>query len=254
MPRRQESLRLPVPDQGDLRGHLSYTDRPGDRAVLYVHGFGSVRGGEKARALEAACERRGWTFAAFDFRGHGESCGRMLDLRCSGLLEDLETAWNELRRRGVERLCLVGSSMGGWAAAWFSVRDPDRVTACACIAPAFDFPQSGWDRLTEAEREAWRRTGRMRVRNQWVDVEVGYGLAEEHDRYPVDRLISEWRTPLLIFHGMRDDVVPYQGSLRLVQAAPGPDLELRLYKEGDHRLLDRCDEMAEAACNFFAVR
>jgi pimeloyl-ACP methyl ester carboxylesterase len=252
MPRHQESLHLPLPDQGDLRGHLSYTDRVDERALVYVHGFGSVRGGEKGRAFEAASERRGWTFAAFDFRGHGESCGRMLDLRCGGLLDDLETAWAELRRRGVGRLYLVGSSMGGWAAGWFTARHADVVAACAGIAPAFNFPQSGWDRLTEAEREAWRRSGKMRVRNEWVDVEVGYGLAEEHDRYPVDRLIREWRTPLLIFHGMRDDVVPYEGSMRFVQSAPGPRLELRLYKDGDHRLVERCPEMAEAACEFFS--
>jgi hypothetical protein len=29
-------------------------------------------------------------------------------------------------------------------------------------------------------------------------------------------------------------------------------MELRLYKDGDHRLLAYSEEMAEAACNFFA--
>jgi hypothetical protein len=50
---------------------------------------------------------------------------------------------------------------------------------------------------------------------------------------------------------MGDDSVAYQESLAFVQRAAGTDLELRLYRNGDHRLLERKDEMAEAACAFF---
>src|SRR5262245_22512540 len=118
MVRRAEVIRLPCPAGGEIEAHLSYADRPAGRAVVYVHGLGSVRGGEKSRALEAACARRGWTFAACDFRGHGGSTGTLLDLRGSALLDDLDTFRAYLATRGVAGLGLVGSSMGGWAAAW----------------------------------------------------------------------------------------------------------------------------------------
>src|SRR5438132_14357691 len=118
-PRQTEQIRLSSPSGAELSGALSYRGEPGPAAAVYVHGLGSVRGGEKSAALEAACARRGWTFAAFDFRGHGESGGTMPELRCSGLLSDLETIRAALAGRGVRRLCPVGSSMGGWAAAWF---------------------------------------------------------------------------------------------------------------------------------------
>ncbi len=77
-------------------GHLAGTYQPGaarpEFAVLWVHGFGSHRGGEKAEAVRAECERRGWAFAAFDFRGHGDSTGTMPELLASRLLEDLTAA------------------------------------------------------------------------------------------------------------------------------------------------------------------
>jgi pimeloyl-ACP methyl ester carboxylesterase len=220
--------------------------------VLYAHGLGSTRGGEKTRAVEAACARRDWTFAAFDFRGHGGSSGSLLDLRGSGLLADLEVACAALAERGVRRLGLVGSSMGGWASAWFTLRHPDVVIACALIAPAFDFLRQRWSTLPEAERRRWKETGRLAVRNQWIDTELGYGLVEEIDQFPVDRLAAELERPLLIFHGMQDDTVPYEHSLALLRQARHPHIELRLFKDGDHRLVTLKDEMADSACAFFA--
>src|SRR6266852_5120741 len=248
--REQKSVSLQLPAGGALLIYVSYTGEPREEAVVYVHGFGSSRSGEKPRALEAACDRRGWTFAAFDFRGHGGSSGALLDLRGSGLLADLETAHAALAERGVRRVYLVGSSMGGWASAWFALRHPDLVIACALIAPAVDFLRQRWSALPEAERRRWKDTGRLRVRNQWIDTELGYGLVEEIDQFPVDRLAAELARPLLIFHGMQDDTVPYEHSLALVRQARYPHIELRLFKDGDHRLMAFKDELAEGACAF----
>src|SRR5262249_19661437 len=119
--RQQAYIRLPLPAGGELDGYLSFLGAPGPDAVLYAHGFGSTRGGIKADALEAACVRRGWPFAAFDFRGHGRSGGSLLELRGSGLLDDLAAVADHLEGRGIRRLFPVGSSMGGWAASWFAL-------------------------------------------------------------------------------------------------------------------------------------
>jgi pimeloyl-ACP methyl ester carboxylesterase len=250
--RRRESPRLALPGGGHLQGTLSHTGRPGAAAVLYVHGFGSVRGGRKATALESACARRGWTFAAFDFRGHGDSSGSLLELRGSALQDDLERVAAYLAVRGVSRLLPVGSSMGGWAAAWFARSHRDLVPACAALAPAFDLLGRWWRGLDEAAQAAWRQTGRRRVRNDWLDVEVDYGLMEERERFPAERLAAEWATPLRVFHGLRDDSVPYGESLAFVERTACPGVELHLFKDGDHRLQGFEEEIAESVCRFFA--
>jgi pimeloyl-ACP methyl ester carboxylesterase len=252
--RRSESPRLPLDGTDALCGTLSYTGAVGGAAVVFVHGFGSTRGGEKAAALEAACARRGWAFASFDFRGHGESGGTLLELRASGMQEDLDRVRGYMAERGAARLFLVGSSMGGWASAWFARRHRDAVVACAFIAPAFNFLAGRWSRLGEVERKAWRETGRLRVRNAWLDVEIGPGLMEETDQYRAERLAAGWCTPLLIFHGMRDETVSYTDSLDFMQQTTYPAIELHLIKDGEHRLLPYKDEMAEAICRFFAPR
>ncbi len=252
--RQHETDRLSLPGAHHVEVYLSYPDRPADWAVVFVHGFGSTRLGEKAQALEAVCARHGLTFAAFDFRGHGQSSGTLLELRGSGLLLDLEAVQGHLAGRGVRRLCLVGSSMGGWASAWFTLRHPEIVPACVLIAPAFDFIRSRWARLSEAERAQWQQTGRLRVRNEWLDTEIGYALVEESDQYPLEQLAAGWQRPLLIFHGMRDDTVSYRDSLTFVERASFADMELRLLRGGDHRLSVFKDEIAETACRFLMQR
>jgi alpha-beta hydrolase superfamily lysophospholipase len=222
--------------------------------VLWVHGFGSHRGGEKAAAVRDECVRRGWAFAAFDFRGHGASSGTMHDLRASRLLEDLAAVRDFLAARGHTRLGLIGSSMGAFASAWFARRNPGAVVGCVLLAPAFAFLGRRWDRLTEAERAEWQRTDRLRVKNEWVDVEIGYGLVAEREAFRAADLADGWETPLLIFHGLADDLVPVADSLDFLRRAAYPGIELRLLKDGDHRLTAYKDEIAAEACRFFARR
>jgi alpha-beta hydrolase superfamily lysophospholipase len=246
---RKEPVHLGHPP-GNLNGE--YLPGAGDFAALWVHGFGSHRGGEKAAAVREECARRGWPFAAFDFRGHGASGGAMTDLRASGLLADLAEIRRFLADRGHTRLGLIGSSMGGFAAAWFARRRPDAIVGCVFVAPAFGFLERKWTALTESERDEWRRTGRRRVHNDWVDAELGYGLVEERADFPPLQLTTGWATPALLFHGCADDVVPDTDSLDFLRAVQYPHVELRLLKDGDHRLTAYKDEIATAAGRFFA--
>ena len=246
-----ELISLPLPGTELLVGeYRPGCDRP-DFAVLWVHGFGSHRGGEKVAALAAECERRGWAFAAFDFRGHGASSGAMHELRASGLLTDLAAIRHFLAARGHTRIGLVGSSMGGFAASWSAVRSPEAVVGCVLLAPAFGFLRRRWERLTEDGRANWERTGRLRVKNDWVDTEVGYGLAEERDQFQLEDLAAAWRAPTLIFHGVADDVVPATDTVDFLQRVQYPHVELRLYRDGDHRLIAYKDEIAAEAGRFF---
>ncbi|MDY3551652.1 lysophospholipase [Gemmata sp. JC717] len=236
-------------------GALAGTYQPGTRAdfaVLWVHGFGSHRGGEKAEAVRAECARRGFAFAAFDFRGHGASPGRIVDLTCSGLLDDLALVRAWLAGRGHTKLGLIGSSMGGFAAAWFAKQNPEAVVGCVFLAPAFLFLERRWNRLTPEEQIAWVRTGRLAVKNQWLEAEIGIGLMDERARFRPEELVKDWATPALLFHGMADDVVPDSDSLFFARNVGYPRVELRLIKDGDHRLTAHKDDIAGAAGAFFA--
>jgi alpha-beta hydrolase superfamily lysophospholipase len=245
-------VRIAFPPADTLAGSYQLGAARPDFAVVWVHGFGSHRGGEKAEAVRDECTHRGWTFAAFDFCGHGESSGAMHELRASRLLEDLAAVRAWLAERGHTRLGLVGSSMGGFASAWFAKEYPECVLGTVLLAPAFGFLDRRWEALTPAEREEWRTTGRRRVANAWVDVEIGYGLVEERDRFAPRHLVRGWTAPALLFHGLADDTVPDSDSEFFLRHVDYPHVELRLLKDGDHRLTAYKGAIAAAAGAFFA--
>jgi pimeloyl-ACP methyl ester carboxylesterase len=243
------SLDIPLPAGGHLAGTVELTGTTG--CVVFVHGFGSDRTGAKAVSVQTACGRRGWSYAAFDFRGHGGSSGTMRDLRASGLQSDLAAIRDHLASRGVRQLYLVGSSMGGFASMWFALNNPIDVPAVVLLAPAFRFLDRRWEGLSAEQREDWRASGVIRFRNQWLDVEQDHALIEERASFRMEDLADRWRTPALIFHGMLGESVPWQDTLAVVERTAFADIELRLLRDGDHRLQAYRDEMAEEACRFF---
>lgn len=249
--RRIKSIHLQTHSGYHLLGDFAGTSAQAP-ALIFAHGLGSMRKGEKAQALEAECERRGWAFASFDFHAHGESGGTMLDLRGSRLLEDLEAITRFVTEQGHETIYLVGSSMGGWAAAWFAALYPERVRACALIAPAFRFLEC--QRLSEAERAQWKQTGRLRITNQWINLELDFGFYAEAAAYPFEQLTQRFQTPSLIFHGIRDDTVPYTTSLEFIDRCRATAVQLLLLKNGDHRLSAEKEWLARAACEFFLTQ
>jgi pimeloyl-ACP methyl ester carboxylesterase len=236
---------------GHLDARLSYPDpEPGRFAIIYLHGFGSTKTGQKAEAVELACAERDWACASFDFRGHGASSGSMLDLRPSGLIADLEAVHDDLRKRGVERVGLIGSSMGAWAAVWFTKRHPGTVVGLGLFAPAFNFPRSRRDSLTPEARQQWEETGRLRVRNEWIDVEIGRGMLEEADQFSLRDLTHGWNKPVLVYHAQDDPVVPFHESLAFVNALKTPGTTVRIIKEGGHRMNEHRMYLGNSACEY----
>lgn len=250
-PRTRERFSVTLATGEQIRGLISFTGSPSHLAIVYVHGFGGHCGGDKSLALEEACARRGLCFAAFDFRGHGRSDGTLRELRASKLLEDMAAVRHYLLGRGIERIGLVGSSMGGWAALWFALQAGE-VHACVVLAPASRFLQRRWESLTEAEQEAWERDGIHHFTGRWVHADLEFGFAEERHAFRPEALADRWHKPLLIFHGMADDIVDHRDSLAFIEATRCPRVQLHLLKDGDHRLTAYKDFLAEESCRFLA--
>ncbi|MEM9292945.1 MAG: alpha/beta hydrolase [Acidobacteriota bacterium] len=254
-----ETLRLAVAGiDGAGEEYLSAVYSPArgktETAVLYLHGFGSSQLGEKAIFFRYLFDAIGWPFLSLDFRGHGDSDGEMEGLTLSRCVEDAEAGLRELWRRGARRVLLFGSSMGGRVALELAARgvagvgEPE-VKALVAIAPAVDMLERTEARAGAEGLAHWQSAGAVEVVTEVVSCSLGWGWVEDLRRRDVEGLASRLAVPSLFFQGKLDDTVSWQAVDRFAKAAKGL-ITLDLFPDGDHRLLNHKETLAERTVEF----
>ncbi len=103
--------------QGPKRRRIAYRfeDRGGEKgAVLFwLSGFLSDMAGTKVVALGDWARREGHAMLCFDYSGHGQSDGTLLEAAIGDWLEEATAVLDLI---GARPIVLVGSSLGGWIA------------------------------------------------------------------------------------------------------------------------------------------
>ena len=163
-----------------LVGVLSLPESPGEHGVVMLHGWGTCRSGPHDMLVKLARElaSRGTPVLRFDFRGRGESTGRVLDTDLDMMIDDAARAAEFLRKEtGVAEVDGIGLCSGANVAlgAAAHARAFGKVAALSVLP--FQSHTSGMQRLRQTRgrlRELlakalrpstwWRLiTGRVRV-------------------------------------------------------------------------------------------
>jgi pimeloyl-ACP methyl ester carboxylesterase len=205
----------------------------GIAAVVLCHGFTGDRHEDgRFDILAQALNDDGFIVLAFDFGGSGESDD--VPVTVAGEVDDLKAALAFVRDRGAEQVAVLGLSLGAEVAA--RVAADEQIEALVFWAPV-TAPSSDptvWfsrEQLDELERTGlitWGKDAGLR-RHVVID---GRHLDE---RRSLDRraLLGGIRTPVLIVHGSRDDLVPLEWSRTALPLLPAGS-ELRIVRGADH--------------------
>ena len=115
--------------------------------MVLLHGLSATRRNvvQGSRALV----KRGYRLISYDARGHGASQPAP-SYEYADLAGDLEAVLDELE---LDRVALVGSSMGAATAMAFTLEHPGRVPALVQITPAY----TGYARTGDADGESWEK-------------------------------------------------------------------------------------------------
>ena len=209
--------------------------------VVFLGGFSSDMTGTKASYLDAWCRARGQAYLRFDYRGHGASSGRFVD-GTIGAWRDDALAVIEGCTEGP--LILVGSSMGAWIMLLVAGALSRSVDSLVGLAAAPDFTEELiWRRLPATSRAELTREGVIHVPSEYADEDCPISLAlieEGRDHLLLGTSIA-LECPVRLLHGLDDRDVPWESSLRLLQALTSSDATLELVKDGDHRLSKPAD-------------
>jgi pimeloyl-ACP methyl ester carboxylesterase len=226
---------MPRTERAGVALEYEFTDGAGP-VVVFCSGLRSDMAGTKALRLAQLCAARGQAMLRFDYAGHGRSGGNFIDGCISGWAADAA----QVIAAAVpgRELILVGSSMGGWVSLLLAPQLGPRLCGLLLIAPAPDFTE----RLIKPAMSA------LEV-EQIQTLGVVYQPSEYGEPMPISLKLLEdgaqhllldgeiaVTCPVRILHGMRDDAVPWQMSLRLAACLAAEDVRLSFVKDGDHRL------------------
>lgn len=224
---------LTLKDSATIAYHRLTGAAPG---VVFLGGFHSDMGGNKALYLEDYCRRRGQAFVRFDHFGHGASSGDASMGTIGRWAEDSITVLDSLTHG---RQILVGSSMGGWLMLLAALARPARIHALVGVAAAPDFTEDLlWPRLDAAQRRDLQEGRAVTLPSEYDHAGYIYRwrLFEDGKRHLVMRDAIALDCPVRLVHGMTDKSVPWQTSLSLAERLDSCDVIVSLVKDGDHRL------------------
>lgn len=214
------------------------TNRPPAR-VVYLHGFASSPGSNKAQAFAQALRSRSVEPTIPDLNK-----GDFFGLTISRQLRLLE---RETAGAASRSIVMIGSSLGGYTTALFAASS-EVVAAAVLLAPAFDFASRWAQRLGPDAMNEWQRSGQTLVEHSGTGrlEPIGYGLMEDaarHAPYP------DVRVPTLVTHGVADEVVLPDVSETFARDRPNVTLELI---EADHSLAQGLDQTIARSLEFLS--
>jgi len=201
---------------GMLVGDLHRTGDGCGPTLLLCHGMESTRGGHKQTAMVERFVPRGYSVLRFDFSYVGESEGSFEDITISGEVDDVLGALDFLDGFSPRGCVLVGSSLGGTVALLAAAEAASRVDAVATIAAVAD-PALFTSGLTEEQMARWRASGAR----AWRDGVIRSTFLDDLDRIDVGSAVAATAGPLLVTHGVEDDVVPPSHAAFIERAAAG---------------------------------
>jgi uncharacterized protein len=227
----------------------SETERASKRTVLVCHGLGANKANHLilAQSLVPA----GYNVLVFDFRAHGESGGQLASF---GDLEryDVLGAVRWLRQARPEQsieIYGVGASMGA-AALLAAAADPSpegRAIAAVAVYGTYD-ELSGLADTVAVSR--FPKPMRWLVHHLAIPMASLQSGTDLRQFSPARAAQLMWPRPLLVIHGIQDEIIDFDHGRRLFDAASPPKLRFWI-EDATHNSIVDDKATADAVRRFF---
>jgi uncharacterized protein len=207
-------------------------------AYLYLHGFASGPQSTKAQFLRSRFAEHGIALHVPDLN--------LGDFSSVTLTKQL----NYLRDRFAhKRLIVIGSSLGGLLASLMASKLPE-IERLVLLAPAFGFHERLVTNLGAEAIARWQANGSADFYHYGLKQVVPLHYEFFADAQTHSKTILPRELPILIMHGVRDEVVPVSVSQDVAALHPHVILELL---DSDHGLGDVLDEIWQKIEAFLGV-
>ena len=209
--------------------------------VVFFHGFMSNMIESKPMAIQKFCKKKRLNFLRFEYSGHGKSSGSFTKGNISLWTKNSkQLIKSKIKKK--QKLIFVGSSMGSWIALNLFLFFKKQIRGFIGISSAPEF----------LEELMWKKFSK-KIKKTIVDKKI-YNLNYGGFTYPLTKqLIFDGRKnkvlnskinlkiPIVLFHGLKDKVVPLKVSKKILRICKKSDKKLVIIKNGDHSLSRKSD-------------
>ncbi len=223
-----EKLRIASTDDVELEGHLAVPDDDAEfasAAVVFVHGFPSGEvwadriGADLPELADRAADQLRWFALALRFRGCGESTG---DFSLQGWVDDVSAAVEFFHtRHGPERIWLCGFGTGGAVGLIAGAADR-RVSGVALGGSPADFDD--WAANPNRLLAHAKRVGAISSGSFPEDVDAWKDQLRKIRAVEAAEVFAP--RPLLVLHGLEDELVPNFDARLIADAHRSADLRV----------------------------
>ena len=225
-----------------------------NKAVVLAHGI-TVNKDESGVFVQLADQlvENGFAVFRFDFRGHGKSGGKSVDMTLSGELSDLTAAINLVKQQYCQ-IGLLGASFGGGISTLYTAKNQEKLQALCLWNPVLNY-----DHCFLNPTLPWIAARKTHIRNdiqtqRWTTLGkrnfiLGRKLFEEMVIFRPYEEIVKINIPKIIIHGDKDTKVPYEDSKMYINNSESL-VTIKEAKHGFHKKQE-FDQAAKATLVFF---
>jgi uncharacterized protein len=192
---------------------------------VYLHGFASGPGTKKGQYFRARFSELGLSLILPDLND-----GDFEHLTFTRQLAVIQRCLGD----SPEPVFLLGSSLGAVLAVIKAIQD-ERIQKLVLMAPAFQLFSHWSASAPPGSMQAWQEIGYTEVfhHGHGKSCRLHYNILSDAAQYDEEKLIRP--IPTLIFHGLRDEVIPHAVSEKFCKTRPWVELVLL---DSDHQLTD----------------
>lgn len=190
---------------GTLAGYLFKPFGKAKSAIIFCHGFMWFKESFKMPARYLAL--RGFITLAFDFTGNGDSDGFLSEGTISQEVSDVGSAIKFLKKNyGVEKIGLVGHSVGGAVAVLAALKNPE-VRCLVVLAPLAVLKNKPYKEFANMMADILDRKGLCEVVNCKRMRSLDTSFFRDIKKHNILKSARSLKTPVLVVHGDSDNII-----------------------------------------------
>lgn len=188
----------------------------------------------------------------FDFRGHGESKMKEEEMTIRGESIDLGRILEFVSSKNKLPIFIIASSFGAVAALIISAQKKHKINGLVLWNPVLDTKRTFITPTTVWASTFFNKETLTNLRKQnYLLLEkyrVGRKLVKEMQKFNCEKLICDIETPICIFHGDKDEFVPYRITQEFCKKYFS--IELITLKNAGHGFLEYQESVIKESINW----